>query len=69
MMRRRSFTPTEKQPRGFNIDSTGQFIVVSGEKSDMLAVYSIQAENGALRAIGRYPTGKGANWVEIVTFD
>src|SRR3954452_9445561 len=34
-------TPTEKQPRGFNIDPTGQFSVVSGEKSDMLAVYSI----------------------------
>src|SRR3984893_4260449 len=59
-------TPTEKQPRGFNIDPTGQFIVVSGEKSDMLAVYSIQAESGALKSIGRYPTGKGANWVDIV---
>jgi 6-phosphogluconolactonase len=62
-------TQTEKQPRGFNIDPTGQFVVVSGEKSDMLAVYSIQAESGALKSIGRYPTGKGANWVEIVTFD
>jgi len=61
--------PTEKQPRGFNIDPTGQFIVVSGEKSDMLAVYSIEAQSGALKPIGRYPTGKGANWVEIVTFD
>jgi 6-phosphogluconolactonase len=37
-------TPTEKQPRAFNIDPTGQFIVVSGEKSDMLAVYSIEPE-------------------------
>jgi 6-phosphogluconolactonase len=62
-------TPTEKQPRGFNVDPTGQFIVVSGEKSDMLGVYSIEAESGALKPIGRYPTGKGANWVEIVTFD
>ena len=62
-------TQTEKQPRGFNIDPTGQFIVVSGEKSDMLAVYSIEAESGALKPIGRYPAGKGANWVEIVTFD
>jgi 6-phosphogluconolactonase len=62
-------TLTEKQPRGFNIDPTGQFIVVSGEKSDMLAVYSIAAESGALKPIGRYPAGKGANWVEIVTFD
>src|SRR5438876_3872831 len=62
-------TPTERQPRGFNVDPTGRFIVVSGEKSDMLAVYSIEAESGALKPIGRYPTGNGANWVEIVTFD
>ena len=61
-------TPTEKQPRGFNIDPTGQFMVVAGEKSDLLAVYSIEAESGALKPIGRYPTGKGANWVEIVSF-
>jgi 6-phosphogluconolactonase len=62
-------TPTEKQPRGFNIDPSGQFIVVSGEKSDMLATYSIETESGALKPIGRYPAGKGANWVEILTFD
>jgi 6-phosphogluconolactonase len=62
-------TPTEKQPRGFNIDPTGRFIVVSGEKSDTIASYAIDAETGALKAIGRYPTGKGANWVEIVSFD
>jgi 6-phosphogluconolactonase len=62
-------TPTEKQPRGFNVDPTGRFIVAAGEKSDMLAVYSIEAESGALKPIGRYPTGKGANWVEIVRFD
>lgn len=62
-------TPTEKQPRGFNIDPTGRFVVVSGEQSDMIASYAIDAETGALKAIGRYPTGKGANWVEIVAFD
>jgi 6-phosphogluconolactonase len=62
-------TPTEKQPRGFNIDPTGRFIVVSGEKSDTISSYAIDAETGALKPIGRYPTGKGANWVEIVAFD
>jgi len=64
-----SSTPTEKQPRGFNIDPTGRFLVVAGEKSDMLAVYAIDAESGALKALGRYPAGKGANWVEIVSFE
>src|SRR5712671_6713567 len=62
-------TPTEKQPRGFNIDPTGRFIVVSGERSDTISSYAIDAETGAPKPIGRYPTGKGANWVEIVAFD
>jgi 6-phosphogluconolactonase len=62
-------TPTEKQPRGFNIDPTGRFVVVSGELSDTISSYAIDAESGALKPAGRYPTGKGANWVEIVNTD
>jgi 6-phosphogluconolactonase (cycloisomerase 2 family) len=48
---------------------TGRFVVVTGEKSDTLSSYAIDPENGALKLVGRYPTGKGANWVEIVAFD
>jgi 6-phosphogluconolactonase len=62
-------TPTEKQPRGFRIDPTGRFMVVSGEKSDTLSAYSIDPSSGALKLIGKYPTGKGSNWVEIVSVD
>jgi 6-phosphogluconolactonase len=61
-----SSTPTEKQPRGFGID---RFMVVSGEKSDTISAYSIDASSGALQPIGKYSTGKGSNWVEIVSFD
>ena len=61
-------TPTEKQPRGFRIDPTGRYMVVSGEKSDTLSTYAIGAD-GALKLVGKYPTGKGSNWVEIVSFD
>ena len=64
-----STTPTEKQPRGFAIDPAGRFVVVSGEKSDTISSYAIDAETGALNPVGRYPAGKGANWVEIVAFD
>ncbi len=61
-------TPTEKQPRGFRIDPAGRFMVVAGEKSDTISSYAIDA-SGALRAVGKVPTGKGSNWVEIVSFD
>jgi 6-phosphogluconolactonase len=62
-------TPTEKQPRGFQIGPTGRYMVVAGEKSDTISSYGIDRESGALRLIGKYPAGKGANWVEILSFD
>nr|WP_255608020.1 beta-propeller fold lactonase family protein [Ancylobacter sp. Lp-2] len=59
-------TQTEAQPRGFAIDPSGRYLVATGEKSDQLTVYAINSEDGTLAARGRYPAGKGANWVEIV---
>jgi 6-phosphogluconolactonase len=64
-----SSTPTEAQPRGFAIDPKGKYLVASGETSGTISVYSIDQENGALRLLNRYPTGKGSSWVEIVSFD
>ncbi len=64
-----SSTPTERQPRGFNIDAKGRYMVVTGEKSDTISVYAIDQGNGALKFLNKYPTGKGANWVEIVSFE
>jgi 6-phosphogluconolactonase len=62
-------TPTEKQPRGFAIDPTGKFLIAAGEKSPTISVYAIDQANGMLRLLQKYPSGKGANWVEIVSFD
>ena len=62
-------TPTEKQPRGFAIDPKGKYMVVSGEKSDTISVYAIDQTSGALTPLQKYPSGKGSNWVEIVSFD
>src|SRR5437773_3722184 len=62
-------TPTEKQPRGFAIDPKGKFLIASGEKSETISTYAIDQATGALRLIQKYPAGKGANWVEIVSFD
>ncbi len=62
-------TPTAKQPRGFAIDPKGKFLVAAGEKSDTISVYAIDQASGALKPLQKYPVGKGANWVEIVSFD
>ena len=58
-------TPTESQPRGFAIDPTDRFLVAAGEKSDTISVYSIDQASGALSMLSKYPSGNGANWVEI----
>ena len=54
------------QPRGIRIDSSGVFLVASGEKSEHIGLSRIDAATGALIEIGRYACGRGANWVEIV---
>ena len=61
-------TPTEKQPRGFRIHPNGKSMVVSGELSDTISVFTIEP-TGALKLLQKSPTGKGSNWVEIVSFD
>lgn len=61
--------PTEKQPRGFNIDPSGRYLLAVGQLSPTLSVYRIDSKHGALSKVGQYPVGKGANWVEVVNYD
>ncbi len=44
-------------------------MVVTSEKSDTISSYTIDPASGALKLVGKVPTGKGANRVEIVSFD
>jgi 6-phosphogluconolactonase len=60
---------TERQPRGFAIDPKGRYLVPTGEKSDTISVNAIDPASGALKFLAKCPTGKGSNWVEIVSFD
>jgi 6-phosphogluconolactonase len=60
---------TEKQPRGFNIDPSGRYLLAVGQLSPTLSIYRIDAKDGALHELGQYPVGKRANWVEIVSYD
>jgi 6-phosphogluconolactonase len=60
--------PTEKQPRGFNIDSTGRYLLSVGQSSNSMTSYAIDKATGKLTKLKEYPMGKNPNWVEIVAF-
>jgi 6-phosphogluconolactonase len=60
--------PTEKQPRGFNIDSTGRYLLAVGQLSHALSSYRIDPESGKLTKLKEYPMGRNPNWVEILDF-
>jgi len=59
--------PTEKQPRGFNIDPSGRYLAAVGELSDSMTVYAIDQSSGVLAKLKSYPTGKKPNWVEFLS--
>lgn len=58
--------PTEKQPRGFNIDPTGKYLLSVGQVSNSMTSYAIDKKTGKLTQLKQYPMGKNPNWVEIV---
>lgn len=57
-------TATEQQPRGIGIDPTGQFLLATGELSDTVTLYSIDAADGQLQPLDRAAVGAGALWAE-----
>ena len=59
--------PTDKQPRGFNIDPTGRYLLSTGQLSHSMTSYAIDKKTGKLTKLKEYPIGKNPNWVEIVT--
>ena len=59
---------TEKQPRGFQIDSTGRYLLAVGQLSHAMSSYRIDPKSGALTKLKEYPMGKNPNWVEILDY-
>jgi 6-phosphogluconolactonase len=58
--------PTETQPRGFAIDSSGHTLLAVGQLSNRMTSYAIDQASGKLTKLKDYPMGKNPNWVEIV---
>jgi 6-phosphogluconolactonase len=57
--------PTEKTPRAFAIDPSGQFLLAAGQGSNQLATYRV-GDHGRLQPLAVYPAGKSPAWVQIV---
>jgi len=58
--------PTEKQPRGFQIDPSGTWLLAVGQLSHGLTAYRIDPAGGKLTPQASLPVGRNPNWVEIV---
>lgn len=63
----RAHTPTEQQPRGFNVDPSGRYLVAAGQLSNAATLYAIDAGTGGLLPLRHHSLGKNPNWVEIVS--
>lgn len=61
-------TPTEKTPRGFAVDSTGRFLIATGQESHGVSLHAIDPATGLPGPGKSQPAGKNPNWVEIVDF-
>ncbi|CAL4321236.1 6-phosphogluconolactonase [Buchnera aphidicola (Chaitophorus sp. 3695)] len=57
---------TEKQPRSFNIDNKGKYLIVSGQKSNSVSIYSINKKNGFLNKKLNFLTMTEPLWIEIL---
>lgn len=61
------YFPTEKEPREFEIDPSGRYIISAGESSGRIALYRIQAD-GSLSMLKAYETGEWPVWVMALEF-
>jgi 6-phosphogluconolactonase len=59
-------TPTEKNPRSFDIEPEGRYLFAAGEDTGKLAVYQVDAETGKLTRLHTYEVGKSVTWVLAV---
>ncbi|QGJ71887.1 6-phosphogluconolactonase [Planctomycetales bacterium 10988] len=56
---------TEKTPREFSLDPTGQYLYSAGQRSDRMISYKIE-ENGVLTPLKTYEVGKLPSWVDVI---
>jgi 6-phosphogluconolactonase len=66
MLTARGQTPTEKEPRSFDLDPDGRYLYAAGEGGTRAAAYRVDPQTGALTPIEGYEVGKRPFWILIV---
>jgi 6-phosphogluconolactonase len=59
-------TPTEKNPRSFDIEPAGRYLIAAGEDSGKVAVYQVDPDSGKLTQLHTIDVGKSVTWVLAV---
>ena len=54
------------EPRGFNFTADGRWLIVAGQASGNVGVFSINTLIGELAAVAEHAVGRGPNWIETV---
>jgi 6-phosphogluconolactonase len=60
-------TPVAKEPRGFNIDPYGRFVVVNALFGNKAVTYAINGDTGALTEVASFDSLEDPNWIELVS--
>jgi 6-phosphogluconolactonase len=63
-----SWAYAERQPRGLCIDPTGEFLLVTGEQSETVSLFRVQADGTDLGLVDQVPAPAGLLWARAVTF-
>ncbi|PWK61301.1 lactonase family protein [Aminobacter sp. AP02] len=66
LMRLTDHFPMPKEPRGFNVDPFGRYLLVAGDADNTLVSFRIDSGTGGLQRVAEYSMGEGPNWVECV---
>lgn len=57
---------TERTPRFFDIDPTGQYVYSVGQDSNRLVSYAMNAVDGSLKVLERHDVGENPLWIQFV---
>lgn len=60
-------TNVDKEPRGFNIDPHGRFVVINGLMTNKAVTYAIDRESGDLSKVAEFDSLEDPNWIELVS--